>query len=84
MGERFYHDLDEMGRQFGLTKQLQFVFNYQNQTANQGVEHSAPLHVLEYYTPTTVRKVLEYVAVDYVMLNMTLPKWARDMMDSKA
>lgn len=84
MGENFYRDLDKMGRQFGVTKELQDVFQYENKTTSHGIEQSSALHVQDYYTPSTVRKVMEYLAMDYVMLNLTIPKWAKDMLDSEA
>jgi hypothetical protein len=36
--------------------------------------------VLEYYTPRTVRKVLQYVSIDYVQLNLPIPAWAEEML----
>ena len=36
--------------------------------------------VEKFYTPALVRKVLEYTAIDYVLLNMTVPGWAEEML----
>ena len=36
--------------------------------------------VEKFYTPALVRKVLEYTAIDYVLLNMTVPSWAEKML----
>lgn len=81
MGEQFYDDLRTMGERYGITKELQNVFSFQNKTTNYGVETAASSHVLEYYTPRTVKRALEYLAMDYVMLNLPIPKWAQEMLD---
>lgn len=36
--------------------------------------------VSKFYTPATVRKVLEYMAIDYVVLNLTVPIWAEEIL----
>ena len=83
MGESFYHDLREMGRRYQLTRQLESVFEFENVTSqNKGVETVASSHVLEYYTPRTVKRVLEYFSIDYIMLNMPIPAWAEEMLKS--
>ena len=51
-----------------------------NQGSPQGIEMKASEKVLEYYTPELVRTVLEYTAIDYVLLNMTVPEWAEEML----
>ena len=53
-----------------------------NQT-NVGVETAAKSHVEEYYTPASVRRVLEYTAVDYVLLGMPVPDWAQRMLQQQ-
>lgn len=50
------------------------------QGSPHGIEMKASEKVLEYYTPELVRKVLEYTAIDYVLLNMTIPDWAEEML----
>lgn len=82
MGEHFYDDLRKMGDRYGITKELQQVFEFQNQTTNYGIETSASSHVLEYYTPRTVKRVLQYLAMDYVTLNLPIPTWAEEMMQN--
>jgi len=85
MNEGFYSDLEKMGKQLGITRELQSVFSYKNRTStkNQGVETAASSHVLEYYTPRTVKRVLEYLSMDYVMLNMPIPDWAVQLLESE-
>ena len=51
-----------------------------SQVSPQGIEMKASKKVLQYYTPELVRTVLEYTAVDYVLLNMTVPEWAEEML----
>jgi len=35
---------------------------------------------LKYYTPRSLRRVLEYVSIDYVLLKMEIPEWAKTML----
>lgn len=83
MGRNFYSDLRKMGKLYGITDELQNVFHFENQTTNHGVETSASLYVLEYYSPRTVKRVLEYLSMDYLMLNLPIPKWALQMLDQE-
>lgn len=83
----FYNDLETLGNQFGERMQgaMQQVFRVGDAQANNndrrnGVEQSASSHVLEFYTPKTLRQVLEYVSIDYVLLNLTIPEWAERML----
>jgi len=97
MGPDFYQDLNRMAQQYPtLEPHLDEVFHIRTQTpkqqksqpattgnSNEGVETRAASHLLEYYTPRTVRKVLEYFAIDYVMLNLTVPSWAEEMLQQE-
>ena len=51
-----------------------------NSNTNKGVETSASKQVMDYYTPHTVRRVLEYYAMDYTTLGLPIPKWAEEML----
>jgi hypothetical protein len=63
---------------FSLTKRLNF-------TSHTGVETNAAAKVLEYYTPKTVRRVLEFYALDYILLNLSIiPDWAEEMLSQEA
>ena len=46
----------------------------------EGVLTKATKHVNDYYTPHSLKRVLQYVAIDYIMLNLTVPSWAHDML----
>ena len=36
--------------------------------------------VMQYYTPRSLRKVLEYVSIDYTGLDLKIPDWAEEML----
>jgi hypothetical protein len=83
MGNAFYQDLGRFTKQFpALEPFVEQVFHYGNlqNVTNQGVETKAASQTLEYYTPRTVRRVLEYTAIDYVMLGLPIPSWAERML----
>ncbi len=91
MGETFYTDLDAMQKRYpGLGTGMESVFKLSQKLSsgkgmkgkfkNKGVETEAASQVLDYYTPHTVRRVLEYYAIDYVSLGLPIPKWAEEML----
>ena len=86
MDENFYNDLNRMGVRYGerMMNGLESTFHLKqalsNATKNHGIETSASSHVFEYYTPKSVRRVLEYMAMDYVTLNMSIPEWAEQIL----
>jgi hypothetical protein len=84
MGEHFYQDLGCFSNEYPLLKlSLQKVFQVngkENVTNNQGVETKAASQMLDFYTSHTVRHVLEYTAIDYVMLGLPIPRWAEEML----
>ena len=87
MGEEFYDDIHELSMEFPnttLPKVLEDVFHFKsklmNGGGNIGVETSAASHVLDLYTPRTLRKALEYVSIDYVLLGLPIPEWAETML----
>ncbi|KAG7350992.1 sulfotransferase family protein [Nitzschia inconspicua] len=86
MGVSFYRDLDRLKSQYpkleqGIEEIFQLTKHGKADKINEkGVETGAAGQVLDYYTPHTVRRVLEYYAVDYVLLNLTIPQWAEDML----
>jgi hypothetical protein len=87
MGPTFYHDLERLGRQFRgtLPDALEKVFHISDRlnNTNQGIETSASSHVLDYYTPKTLRQVLEYFAIDYVLLDIPIPDWAKQILEQE-
>jgi hypothetical protein len=48
-----------------------------------GVGHAThtPGRVLEFYNADSVRMALQYYSIDYVTLNLTIPKWVQDILD---
>jgi hypothetical protein len=36
--------------------------------------------VARFYTPDALRRALEYVSIDYIMLDLEVPEWARQML----
>jgi hypothetical protein len=45
---------------------------------------NAPEYVKEYYTAASVRRALEYFAVDYVLLDLDIPLWVHEMLAEDA
>jgi hypothetical protein len=97
MGINFYSDLQTLGRQYGdsLTGAFEEVFkvdlhseNFTRITGNSnayvgGRERKAAQRLQDYYTPRTVRRVLEYMAIDYVKLGLPIPAWAEEMLQKE-
>ncbi len=93
MDAKYYERLDEMGKRYGgkfeeevnkvfeLEKQLNTT-NVEQRTSDGGVgkETRAVDKVQLYYTPRTLRRVLEYVSMDYMLLGMDIPEWAEQML----
>jgi len=44
----------------------------------------APSKVKQFYTAQTVRRALEYMSIDYVLLGLEVPGWARQMLREDA
>jgi hypothetical protein len=96
MDTSFYQHLNDLGEHYGgrFEETLKEVFKYPStddlnlnatttttaERANVGIETKASEKVKQYYTPRSLRKVLEYVSIDYVMLKMEIPKWAEEML----
>jgi len=88
MDENFYHDLSALGDQFGstMTNALESIYKVsqkvERNVQNLGLETSAPSHVKEYYSPRSIRRVLQYFSIDYIKLNLTVPDWAQEMLEN--
>jgi len=86
MGPHFYKDLDEIAHRYGgrFAQEVHKVFDLDKHiaadTINKGVETSAPTQVKDFYSPRSLRRVLEYVSIDYVFLEMPVPQWAHEML----
>jgi hypothetical protein len=84
MDRGMYTDLRRFGAQYpqlegAIEKTFKLSASSEGKESH-GVETKASEKTLSYYTPRTVRKVLEYYSVDYVMLGIPIPKWAEDML----
>jgi hypothetical protein len=83
MGSDFYQDLGRFGRQYpSLEPWITNVFHNEGKgnATNVGVETKAASHTVDFYTPHTLRRILEYYAIDYVMLDLPIPPWAEQML----
>eukprot|EP00593_Proboscia_inermis_P005764 CAMPEP_0171324716 /NCGR_PEP_ID=MMETSP0816-20121228/116362_1 /TAXON_ID=420281 /ORGANISM="Proboscia inermis, Strain CCAP1064/1" /LENGTH=97 /DNA_ID=CAMNT_0011823725 /DNA_START=510 /DNA_END=803 /DNA_ORIENTATION=- len=49
---------------------------------NVGGNHAtgASSLVQQYYTPQSVRRVLQYLSIDYTLLDLDIPDWAEEML----
>ena len=92
MDDNFYSQLEDFASKFGkdnnnLPKAIEKVFNLTSELtkeqANVGKETRAASHVMEYYTPASVRRALEYYAVDYVTLELEIPSWVDDILNEE-
>ncbi len=84
-------ELERMADQFGgpLPDVLNSTFKYMDlvklqrkNTGNLVKRHSthAPAKVQQFYTAHAVRRGLEYLSIDYVLLGLEVPEWARQML----
>ncbi|KAL7552743.1 hypothetical protein ACHAWF_015980 [Thalassiosira exigua] len=95
MGRDFMRDLEQMADRYGgpLPRVLNESFAYMEHVAsgrenfgkddNHHATH-APAKVREFYTAATVRRGLELFSVDYVLLGLEVPEWARQMLRDDA
>jgi hypothetical protein len=87
MGVNFYNELNTLSERYGgrFSDKVNQVFNLEKQLqsnkTNTGVETASPDHVKEYYTPRSLRQVLEYVSIDYKLLGLKVPDWAHEMLE---
>lgn len=83
MDENYYQHLNRFAEWYPPSqKYLDFVFDLkakQNVT-NEGTEQQASKHTMSFYNAHTVKRVLEYFAIDYVMLDLPIPNWAQDIL----
>jgi hypothetical protein len=95
MGDDFYVDLQAIGQRYGdnVTRQIEGVFKVNlrgekiTRTANLPLayknrerERKASKRLEEFYSPRTLRRVLQYMSIDYVKLGMPIPEWAEEML----
>ena len=89
MDSDFYFDLNNLADKYGgpLPRVLNESFGYlqytslnKNRHVNIGSETQASSKVEQYYTAQSVRRALEYMSIDYVLLGLEVPEWARRML----
>jgi len=83
MGPNFYRDLRQFGNRYGknVSAIVNRIFKVPlNETINTGTGTQAPKFVKVYYTPRSLKRVLEYVSIDYLLLNLDIPDWANKML----
>ena len=92
MDKNFYSDLATFVLKFGEGNKLKTgvdkVFHFQDElekgNENVGKETQANSHVREYYSAASVRRALEYFAMDYVTLDLEIPSWVHDILAKDA
>ena len=83
MNADFYETLGTVAKRYGGRFETSLIKNFkltpekmrlkQSKMKNTGIETSAPEKVKEYYSPRALRRVLEYVSIDYVLLGLDIP-----------
>ncbi len=78
-------DLVTMGKRYGaeMMRALNFTFHLGPRSGRKRTETSAVNKVEEFYTPAILRKVLQYTAIDYMTLNLSIPEWAERMLQDE-
>lgn len=85
MNESFHQELGRFIERYPnpiLESKVREVFKLEgneNKTSF-GTEMQAALHTSDYYTPNTIRKILQYVSIDYKLLNLPIPQWADNIL----
>ena len=83
MDDTFYQGLGHFLQHYpSLKTEVEQVFGLQGKEndTSVGTEHKAALHARKYFTPNTIRKVLQYYAIDYTLLGLSIPDWAEDIL----
>lgn len=84
MDKNLHQDLLRLEKKYPVLKgSLETYFNVSGFAVNataHGVETKASKQTQDYYSPHTVRKVLEYFSIDYIMLDIPIPSWAEEML----
>lgn len=92
MDKDFYNELKHLIARSGegnkLPDALEKVFHLSDelevhQHSNLGKETQAAMHVKEYYTAASVRRALEYFAVDYARLGLEVPHWVHALLEEE-
>ena len=84
MDDTFYQELFRFIERYPkLKRNVRDVFQLEGKenARNTGTEHKAAVQTHKYFTPNTIRKVLQYYSVDYVLLELDIPQWADDILN---
>lgn len=88
MDDTFYQELGRFTDRYPqlrpvLKSQIKQLKDNDNNkvTRNVGTEQHAALKARKFYTPNTVRKVLQYYSADYMLLGLSIPQWAEDILN---
>ncbi|CAB9509857.1 Sulfotransferase family [Seminavis robusta] len=80
----FYDHLETFGSKFNVSDAVEEVFQlakHRNESSvNLGVETAAAKRVHKFYNARTVRRVLQYVSMDYILFDLPIPKWATEIL----
>lgn len=90
MGENFMFEIERMTGQFGgqLPEALNETFGYMEhvrlgmKTTGKNNAHAthAMTKVKKFFTAQTVRRGLELLSIDYMLLGLEVPEWAKQML----
>lgn len=85
MDENFYLELRRFQETYpSVQREVERVFEVKRHqdAINLGTERQAAKHTQSFYTPHTIRRVLQYTSIDYLLLNLTIPQWAEEILQS--
>lgn len=78
--EEIVNNIFEVKGSLFNSNKLEKIQHIDTNTKPQKEKMSSSKHVKEYYTPSSLRKALEYFSIDYMLLNMTIPDWVDEML----
>lgn len=91
MGTDFHDQLRAFGRRYNMMGAVQQAFYLENETSSslqqekfvarkQDRSSKTAQKMLQFYSPSTLRRVLEYLSIDYMLLGLPIPEWAEEML----
>jgi hypothetical protein len=83
MNKNFYQELGRFTEHYPSIEydvRKTFKIDGKENATNYGTEQQAALHTWDYYTPNTIRRVLQYASIDYMLLNLSIPEWAEEIL----
>lgn len=84
MGSDFHEELIELGQIYGepLNSSLYKQFSV-GKKHREKRNQAALKKILEFYSPRTIRRVLEYLSIDYIRLDLPIPEWVDEILLSE-